>query len=108
MLLSTVVALSAVCYLHVCSPFVVYTWLGVRAGRETDDRKYNVRTVDAKVLDPNGPNIFVQNGGAAHSSNKRQIVDYRYEARPEKSTSHSSRWMCHARAVLPAGGAAGC
>ena len=52
---------------------VVYTWLGVLAGGgETQiDRKYNlIRTIDAKVLNLNGPNIFVQNGDAAHSSSK--------------------------------------
>ena len=67
---------------------VVYTWLGVLAGGGAkhiliDDRNV-IRTIDAKVLDPNGPNIFVQNGDAAHSSSKRQVIDYIYEAGPEK------------------------
>ena len=58
-----------------------------RGGEETqvDHRKYNViRTFDAKVLSPTGPNIFVQNDHAAHSNSKRQVIDYRYEAGPEK------------------------
>ena len=58
-----------------------------RGGKEaqTDDRKCNViRTIEAKVLDPDGPNILVQNGHAAHSSSKRQVIDYRYEVGPEK------------------------
>ena len=65
---------------------VVYTWLGVLAGQETQtfERKYNSRTVDGKVLIPNGPNIFVHNDDTAHSSSKRQVVDYRHEAGPEK------------------------
>ena len=66
-----------------------------RGGEEAqiDDRKYNViRIIDAKVLNPNGPNVFVQNGDAAHSSSKKQVIDYLYEAGPEnkKATSHSS------------------
>ena len=33
---------------------------------QTDDRKYEVvRTIEAKVLNPNGRNTFVQNGDAA-------------------------------------------
>ena len=49
------------------------------------DRKCNrIITIDAKVLHPNGPNIFVQNGDAAHNSSKRQVIDYLYEAGPEK------------------------
>ena len=44
-----------------------------------------IRTVDGKVYNPNAPNIFVQNSDDAHSSSKRQIVDYRYEAGPEKT-----------------------
>ena len=58
-----------------------------RVGKETqgDGRKYNViRAIDAKVLNPNGLYIFAQNGDAAHSSSKGQVVDYRYEAGPEK------------------------
>ena len=43
-------------------------------------------TIDAKVLNPNGPNIFVQNGDAAHSNSKRQVIDYRYKAAPEKTS----------------------
>ena len=75
----------ALSLLSACVFIVVYTWLGVLAGDETqtDDRKCNVRTVDAKVLNPKGPNFFVQNGDAAHSSNKKQVIDYRYEAGPE-------------------------
>ena len=74
---------------------VVYTWntwLGcARGGEETQihDWKYNIiRTIDPpliKVLNPNRPNVFVQNGDAAdNSSSKRQVIDYIYEAGPEK------------------------
>ena len=66
---------------------VVNTWLGVLAGgkKQIDDRKCNVmRTIEAKVLDPYGPYILVQNGDAAYSSSKRQVIDYRYEVGPEK------------------------
>ena len=41
-----------------------------------------IRTVDVKVLNPKGPNIFVQNGDAAYSSKKREVVDSIYEAGP--------------------------
>ena len=40
-------------------------------------------TIDAIVLNPKGPNIFVQNGDAAYNSSKRQVIDYIYEAGPE-------------------------
>ena len=43
-----------------------------------------ISTIDAKVLNPNGPDIFVQNVDAAHNSSKRQVVDSIYEANPEK------------------------
>ena len=42
-----------------------------------------IRTIDAKVLDQNGPNSFVQNSDAAHNSSKRHVFDYMYEAGPE-------------------------
>ena len=56
---------------------VVYThgWVCARGGEETQihDRKYNmIRTIDAKVLNPSGPNIFVQHGDAARNSSKRR------------------------------------
>ena len=37
-----------------------------------------------KVLSPNVPNTFVQNGDAAHSSSNRQVIVYVFEAGPEK------------------------
>ena len=44
-----------------------------------------IRTIDdATVLNPNGPNTFVQNGDAADNSSKRQVIDYIYEVGPEK------------------------
>ena len=74
-----------------------------------------MRTIDSKVLNPNGPNIFVQNDDAAHnSSSKRQVlvIDYIYEAGLKnqlliQATAVRRRWMCHTRTVLPAGSAAG-
>ena len=77
MLLGTLVAFS------VLSAFSLLSTHG-RVGEEAqiDDRKYI--TIDEKVLNRNGPNIFVQNDYAAHNSSKRQVIDYRYEAGPEK------------------------
>ena len=43
-----------------------------------------IRTIDEKVLNPNGPNIFVQNGDAADNSSERQVFDHIYEAGPKK------------------------
>ena len=43
-----------------------------------------IRTIDANVLNPNRPNIFVQNVDAAHNSSKRQVIDHIYEVDPEK------------------------
>ena len=68
-------------------------WVCVRGGQETllHDRKYNmIRTFDAQVLKSNGPNIFVQNGDAAHNSSDRQVIDCLYDSGPENPTSHSS------------------
>ena len=85
MLLGTVVAFSV---LPACSMLLsTHGWVCARGGEETQIhyRKYNViRTIDAKVSNPNGPNILVQNGYAAHNSSKRQVIDYIYEAGPEK------------------------
>ena len=36
-----------------------------------------------KFYIPKDPEIFVQNGDAAHSSSKIQVIDYGYEAGPE-------------------------
>ena len=89
---------------------VVYTWLGVCSlgGRNKNpwSEKHMIRTIDAKVLNPNGANdgndgangsnIFVQNGDDAHnnnnnnSSSERQVIHYYTEQAPKKSTSHSS------------------
>ena len=103
---------SVVCYLHVhCC--CVYTWLGVLAGGgETQIDDHVIKTVDAKVFNLNGSTIFVQNGDAAYSSSKRQVIDYIYEAGPEilknqQATAGRRIWMFHTRTVLPAAGAAG-
>ena len=39
----------------------------------------DTRTVDVKVLNPQGPNIVVQNGDAAYSSKKTEVVDSKNE-----------------------------
>ena len=65
-------------------------WVCARGGEETPihaQKYYMMRTIDAKVSNPNDPPaIFVQNGDAAHKSSKRQVIDYIYiyEAGPEK------------------------
>ena len=92
MLLGKVAALFV---LYAC-PLLLSThgWVCARVGGLTQihDRKYKmIRTIDAKVLNRNGPNganganIFVQNGDAAHNSgSKRQVIDYISEAGPGK------------------------
>ena len=75
MLLGTVVVLSV---LSTCLLLSAHGWVCSREGKKhiLIDRKYDVmRTIDAKVLNPNGPKIFVQNGDAAHSCSKRQVID---------------------------------
>ena len=69
MLLGTVVMLSVLCCLHMAACD--------RGEGNTNglDRKYNdnnhmIRTVAALVLNPDGSNIFVQNGDTVHSSSK--------------------------------------
>ena len=119
MLLGTVVAF-CLCYLHVrcllLSTHGLHGW-GVLAGRKKHKfmigniilRSMTI-TIDAIVLNPKGPNIFVQNGDAAHNSSRRQVVDYILRSRPRKNqlaTAVRRRWMCHARTVFPASGAAG-
>ena len=82
MLLGTVVVF---CVFSVFLPLSTHGRVGEEA--QTDDQKYKEPlkiTIDAKVLNQNGPNIFVHIGDAAHSSSKRQVIDYRYEAGPEK------------------------
>ena len=68
---------SIVCIICIFTVLLLSThaWVCDCGGGETQihDRKYNmIKTVDAKVLNPNGPNIFVQNGDAAHNSSKRR------------------------------------
>ena len=53
-----------------------------------------VSTVDATVLNPTGPNTFVHTGDATRNS-KRHVVDYRYEAAPEKISNRSSTAQMH-------------
>ena len=90
---------------------VVYIWLGVLAGDETQtgDIDYNVRTVDAKVLNPNGPNFRLE---WRCRPQQKQETGRRLQirSRPRKNqlaTAVRRRWMCHTRTVLPAGAAAG-
>ena len=108
---------SVVCVICMFTAVLLSThgWVCARGGGETQihDRKYNmIRTIDAKVLNPNDPpDIFVRNGDAAHNSSQIQVINYIYiRSRPRNdqlATAVRRRWMCHTRTVLPAGGAAG-
>ena len=40
--------------------------------------------LDAKVLNPNGSNIFVKNGDAAHNSSKTGTIEYIYKVGHDK------------------------
>ena len=78
-------------------------------GTKHKPMQHNVTTVDAKVINPNGPYIFIQNSDAAYSSNKRQVVITDTKQTPKKSNSNSSTAQMnvpHTHGV-PAGGAAG-
>ena len=75
------------CYLHFHD--LLSTHGRVEKEAQSDDGKFTKPLIQ-KVLNRNGPNIFVQTGDATHSSSsKRQVNDYRYEAGPEKSPRHS-------------------
>ena len=80
-----------VCYPHICSLLTRHGWVCSRGTKHTlIVYSYNLRAVDAKVLNPKGPNIFVHSGDTAHSSNKRRSSITDTKQAPNESTSHSS------------------
>ena len=68
-----------------------------------------IRTVAVTVLNPKGPNIFVQNGDAAYSSKIREVVDSKYDASPGNISRPQQYGTdgCATPAVLPADDATG-
>ena len=89
---------------------VVSTWLGVLGARSSNryDRKLIIRTVEAVILNPNGPSISVQQGeqrgsDAAHSRKREVGITDRRPRKNCVATAVRRRWMCHTRTVLPAG-----